>query len=227
MKARILRTAALAIVGTLAITGAASAQVTKSAAGYLFRMKFVKGAKYSFNMSVGNNAPGMPAATRNMNIPMSMSIVSAEGHSGTVRVDSTNPMSGKPSSTVIKMDDHGKPVGGNMPMQMNISQAMPDKPLKIGQSYSATNSMNSPLGGGQTTVITKVTFVGIRNEGGREVAVMNIASHASGGMTISSTGTQSIATSDGWPVSMKMVSQLSMGSRTTQPMSMVVTMKRQ
>ena len=227
------RLAAIGVIGfsVFALFGAgasAGAQITKQGDAYLFRMKFAKGHKLSYTVTSEAHLPNNPSAMKAV-VPMAMTVQDVKGNVATVQmVSGPMTLNGKPmgqqQTTVIKLDDRGKPIGGAVPGQQVATQ-LPEKPLKVGESYTSNNSVN--MMGQQFAVKSVNKFLGIKKVGSRTVAAIATTIAGSGAMKSSGNGTAYLDVADGQLVSMTMNQKLTItqGAQ-AQTINSVVTVTR-
>jgi hypothetical protein len=228
------RFVALGVAGAAAVSlcgpsQTAGAQITKQGDAYLFRMKFSKGQKMSYTITSSAKVPNNPAAIKAV-VPMSMTVQDVKGGIATIQLVTGpmtvngKPLGPQPQTTVIKLDDRGKPVGGAMPGQQ-VSTQLPEKPLKVGGTYTATNTVN--MMGQQFAVKSTNKFLGIKHVGSRNVAAIATTMTGSGAMKSSGTGVAYLDVKDGSLVSMKMNQKVTMtqGAQ-AQTINSVVTVTR-
>lgn len=224
----------------LLATANANAQVTKVGDGYLFRVKYAKGKTTHYQMTTKTTLPpgaAGPSSTKPMTMsmvaPLTMTVVSVQGNKATVKSDvgamtmNGQPMS-KPSSTEMTIDDRGqivgkvKGAGAGMGME-NLSGTLPDKPLKVGQSFTANRTMTQMNQNIQMKATS--TFVGIKNVGGKQLAEMALKISGTGSATMSGTGTSYYNLADGSLNNMSMITSMTMAiPGQPQKMNMKVSM---
>lgn len=190
----------LSLISALPTVG--RAQITRTGGGYLFRAKWVAGAKYGYVMDMA-----MPASQMTQNKPVSMKmsmnmvVKSVSGGVATVVVTSESPMvngksmgTQKPQPMTFKTDSRNRVVSGQG--GQNMSSPLPEKPIKVGETWSA----NVPMAGMGGTAKATYTFMGMTSVGGVQAARIksSIAGQASG------SGTMYIAAADGQLLSMNM-----------------------
>jgi hypothetical protein len=215
------RSAVCGVVGLVALglAGAgrgASAQITKQGNAYLFRMKFSKGEKMSYVINSSGSMPGAAAgqSAMKMTMPMVMTVKDVQGKIATVQME-MGPMmmngkaAGQQKQTMeVKLDDRGKPAGNSGSMQ-SVSTQLPEKPLKVGESYSTTNNVN--VMGQQFAVKATNKFVGTKRVGARNCAIISTSAAGSGAMKTAGTGTALLDMADGSLVSMTMNQKVTVG----------------
>lgn len=225
--------------GLIATTNA-GAQVTKVGDAYQFRMKYTKGQVTRYQMTTKTELPaGVGGAQQtkpmamNMVVPVTMTVVSVTGNKATIKQDmGAVTMNGqamsKPQTQQLTMDDRGQVVGkvsgagAGMGMEQ-MSGALPDKPLKVGQSYTTNKTVNQMTQNIQMKATS--TFVGIKNVGGKQVAEMAIKFTGTGTATMNGTGTSYYNVADGSLNSMSMTTNMSMTiPNQPQKMSMKLSM---
>ncbi len=219
--------AAIALVGSIPRAGA---QVTRMGDSYLFRMKYTKGQKMSYDVISSVQVPG-GSGTMKMDMPMTMNVKDVQGKTATVQLD-VGPMmmNGKPGnvkkqSMEIKLDDRGKTLSGGAPGMQGVSTQLPEKPLKVGETYASSNTVN--VMGQQLSVKSVNKFLGIRKVGSRTVAALGTTSTGSGAMKVSGTGTAYVDVADGSLVAMNMNQEMifTQGGK-SQTMKNLVTVTR-
>lgn len=162
------------IAATLAaMTCAASAQITKSGQGYLFRMQHKAGA--TFKYSVASTLTGSTASTAPMKftLPMTWKVLSVKN--GVATIDTTvGPVSMgsstmmQPTKNRIQLDARGRLVG-NAGTGQQVTPALPEKPIKVGQSWSASAPVDLPMQGDKKVNAT-YTFKGFKTVNGKQMA---------------------------------------------------------
>lgn len=173
-----IRTLGLGLGILAGIAGAApqaSAQVTRQGNGYIFRYAFTKGMTISYNIDIRTNAPGMPQPMA-MGMPVRMNVTDVKGEVATVRM-SIGPMTmngkaqgqGKAQTQTVQVNRRGQPVGGPAG---GFAGTFPQGPIRVGQSWNSALPM-SAAGMGNMTATYKL--VGIRNQGGRQVAEISVS----------------------------------------------------
>ena len=164
-----------AAVATAALS---SAQVTKNGNAYLFRMKYAPGMvlKYSVVSTIGGMSQnGQPMK---FTLPMLWKVVSVKN--GVSTVDTTvGPVSmggGQPmmqaSKNTIKIDSRGQLVGQPGRGQQ-VTPALPEKPIRVGQSWSASAPVDLPMQGDKKITAT-YTFKGIKVVEGKQMAELGV-----------------------------------------------------
>lgn len=211
MNLRFRTTGAVLLLG-MAI--GAQAQITSGAAGYTFRVKYTPGKTVSNQMTItsGINMGGAGAKPMNfvMDMPMKMKCTGQKGDVYTVQTTSgPMTMNGKPApgnakaqTMTMKVNSKGQIVEGGGGQEMNFANVkMPDKPIKVGQSWKGT--VNLPQG--QGTVDATYTFKAVKAVNGKQCAVIGVAMTLNGGMgKMSGTGSMNLLMADGLPLNMNM-----------------------
>ena len=209
----------------LLATANANAQVTKVGDGYLFRVKYAKGKTTHYQMTTKTTLPpgaAGPSSTKPMTMsmiaPISMTVVSVQGNKATIKSDiGAMTMNGqamsKPQTTEMTIDDRGQIVGkvqgaaAGMGME-NMSGTLPEKPLKVGQSFTANKTMAQLNQNIQMKATS--TFMGIKTVGGKQLAEMALKISGTGTATMSGTGTSYYNLADGSLNNMTMISSMTM-----------------
>ncbi len=184
------------VAAALALTAfSAQAQVTSSSKGYLLRMKYTKGAtiKYTISSMIGmGTKPNPPVIS-----PMIIKVLSTTKDSATLKM-TVGPITNnghvvKPAQTAeTKVDSMGRPSGG--PSSMMMGGAYPEKPIKVGQTWTSNVPM-AQIGGNATA---KFIFRGIKTVNGRRLALIGIGlSSAAAGVSVTGKGEMQALASDG------------------------------
>jgi hypothetical protein len=173
------------------------AQVTKQGNAYLFKMKFAKGQ--SINYKVKAETTGTMASVVGMDMGMLVKdvqngVASVEVSMGqmTMNGKAMGQGGGQGMKQLVKMDANGKAVGGNF---SGMSGNLPTKPVKIGDTWSASAPMAGPGMNGNMNATYK--FTGFKPIGGKNCAVISVTMT---GVT-SGSGTIFINSADGSMVS--------------------------
>lgn len=172
-----------------------SAQVTKSASGYLFRMKLRQGDSYSYTMNSVQQTS--PTQSLPINMAYTMKVLKVANGVADVQMTVTSPLSKTPQVNTIKMDSRGI-AGANPSMQsMNSATGMrlPEKALKVGGTWTETQSMGS--GTSVMKVSTVYTFAGVQTVDKVSCAVFDVKTNSTGPTTVSATGKVYVEMSNG------------------------------
>lgn len=163
------------VVATAALS---SAQVTKSGNAYLFRMKYAQGnvLKYSVLSTIGGMSQnGQPMK---FTLPMIWKVVSvAKGVStidttvGPVSMGGNQPMM-QATKNRIQLDNRGRLVGQPGTGQQ-VTPALPEKPIRVGQSWSSTAPINLPTQG-ESKISATYTFKGVKVVEGKPMAELAV-----------------------------------------------------
>jgi hypothetical protein len=207
-----IRSGALAaaglVIGTLACVPPASAQITRSGDKYLFRVKFAPGMHFDYEMVSATPQPVRPTDPKKISGPFSMSVLDVKGGIATVRVDAGpflldgKPIPGaKKNSMQVKMDTRGKMVQGEPGMQQLGGIQLPEKPLKIGESFETQNT--TQMGPNKLVVKSKCTFAGIKNISGHQAAELKVVVASTGLTPTKGNGSQFLDMADGQLLSAK------------------------
>jgi len=197
MYMKLIRLSALFVAGAVLVSGTTTqAQVSRSGGGYLFRMKFTKGQKMTYMMSMNTSASGM-AQPMKTSVPMTMTVMSVQGNVATMKMTMGAVMGQKPRDITVKMDNTGKLVSGNMQGLNGVSATYPKNPVAVGGSWKNTTAF--PLGpGGNLDSTTNYKFKSIKNVGGRQVAELYVTmTGKSQQFKMSGSGTMLILMADG------------------------------
>jgi hypothetical protein len=116
----------------------------------------------------------------------------------------------------MKMNSRGEVVGG-APGASTASIKLPEKPVPVGGTWTGTVPVGG-MGGGSINAVYK--FVGVKNIGGKQVAVINVTVNGMG----KGTGVTHLAMADGSLV--KSVTNLNITAGQGQSMKMIATVTR-
>lgn len=218
MNKAFIYTGALALaLGLGAAPQSLNAQVTKQGAGYMLSLKLTKGATYKYMLNAVidasaamGGAKGSNAGKQTMKSPISMKVVDVKNGISTVQVTQTPPTMGgaaaKPQTVTIKIDKTGKVTEGN---EAGVMVSLPTKPVKIGESWTATSNtrgMGFPM-----QVTTKHTLKAVRAVGGRQVAEVTVTTNAKGSsMSGNGKGSYTIDAKDGMILTYNLVQTMNM-----------------
>lgn len=175
-----------------ALAAFAPAQIVKKGNGYLFRMKFSKGAVIRY--TVKSTSPGLggpKSPPMKINFPMVWNVLNVQGGVATIKALVGPVMLGQQqvlaqSQTTVSIDGRGQSVG-NTSTGQQITPTLPLNPIRVGASWSATMPIQGAAGA-QSDLTATYKFVGIKNVGGKQVALLSIttkgASRGSGTMQL-------------------------------------------
>ena len=192
---------AILAIGTL--VAVSHGQVAKSGSGYLFRMKFAKGQKASYSMTMSGQMTGQKFS---MAMPMAMTVTGVSGGVGTMDYK-VGPMSmilnGKPvnqppqvRNVTIKQDARGNIIGGQGAQMGGMNSiGLPAKPIRIGNTWTAKTKTASATG--PMDVQATYKFIGIEQVGSRQAAKIGITMKGTGQANVTGTGTMWLAMADG------------------------------
>ncbi len=213
-----------AIVTCLA--AGASAQVSKSGPGYLFKMKYRVGTtKYGMNVNV-KNVPGATGGAMTISGPLMVKVESVKGTLANLAI-TTGPlaMNGKPmikaTTQKVQADEKGKQFGGTGSVQ-GLPSGLPQRPVKVGETWQAEVPITSGMMSGQKVSAT-YKFVGIKAVGAIQCAQLNMTMSGA----TSGTGTTYLNTADCQLVRMSMNMTMQMpGAAAGKPIVMAMTVAR-
>jgi hypothetical protein len=176
------------------VVASASAQVTPSRKGYVFRAKFVKGATAKYSVKTSGAMQGMKFV---MTLPMSEKVLSVTKGGGMIAFStgkSSLLLNGKPMSMPVPIDNqkrnvaldiHGNAINGES-LQTHIP--LPKNPILVGGTWTATSS--AAFGPGQQLDVTTVyKFVGFASIAGKKAVKLSMTQTGAGGATASGSGT--------------------------------------
>ena len=165
------------------IPAAASAQIKKVSGGaYLMRLKFTKGQ--TIHLELSESLSGLPPNVGGSTADGKMSVVMqskstvqsvTNGAATMIVVVGPTTINGKTQNTTsppksVTVDSMGHPVGATKGSSQGFGTRLPEKAVKVGDSWSAP----LPVGGatGSTGGSATYTFKGIKNVDGKQVAVI-------------------------------------------------------
>lgn len=211
------------------LSAQASAQITASGGGYLFRMKFKPGTTISYSMVAGGNAQGQAFS---MNTPMTTKVKSFSGGIGTLdykigpikmMVNGKSMGPGQTQNLTLKMDSRGNVVGGTGGNSPGGTIGLPAKPIKVGGTWSATTKTNTGMGMPMDVAAT-YRFIGFEKLGGINAAKIGISMKGKGSASVTGGGTMWLSVADGSMIKTMTSMKVSMGQQ-TMPMTMSITRK--
>ncbi len=180
----------------LVATSIASAQITKSGQAYLFRMKHQVGSTLKYSVVSKIDGMGSGGKGMGMTLPMVWKVVSVKN--GVATVDTTvGPVTAAGSVMMqatknrIQIDSKGKVIGTAGGGQQ-VTPALPDKPIRIGQSWSSTSPISLPTSG-QAKVTAKYLFKGFKMVDGKQMAELGVTTSGQA----AGNGTMLLMVSDG------------------------------
>lgn len=190
---------------------------------YSFKMKLTKGQKISYVSKTTIATGGM----KPIEMPLTMQCTDVKGDVYTVKYSVGAIMGQKPQDITMKINSKGEIVEGKgaaSQMTGMGATSLPKKPIKIGQSWTAT--VDSPSMGGTMKVTSTYTFKSVKNVGGRQVAEIGLKMTGSGanGMKVSGTGNLLLSMADASMAGMNLDMKTGVGGQSFD-MKMVVTRK--
>ncbi len=216
-------------LGLLAVFGAApsQAQVKKVGTKYQLRVKWVKGAKMSYNLAM--QQAGNKAAPTNTGLDYN--VTSVTGTSG--KVDVTVRQGGAaPQKESVTIDDRGRVVGSSTVAGFSNILEFPADAMAVGGTWTTKASMPG-VGGGTMNGTSKNTFKGIRTVSGKQYAhVFSDLKTTGGGLDGAGKTDTLIALTDGQVFRMTMNMKMSMkikdskGKTQNQSIDIVIKMTR-
>jgi hypothetical protein len=186
---------------TALIFATASAQVTPSGKGYLFRAKYTKGVTAKYSVKTAGEVQGMKFS---MTLPISEKVLAVSNGIGTIAFStgkSSVLLNGKPMSLpipidnqkqTVKLDPQGNAVGGeNVQTHINL----PKNPIPIGGTWTATSSA-AVAPGQQQSLKTIYKFVGFATIAGKKAAKLSMSQSGTGGVIANGSGTLWLSADD-------------------------------
>jgi hypothetical protein len=182
-------------IAVIAVASVGSSQVSRQGAGYLLRVKYVKGQTLKYmttNLINGNMNGGQPMK---INMPISISIkdvvkgiAKAKVVAGPVNMGTSAVMQAQTLDMELTTTNQARS-GKNSGI---AGAQLPLKPVKIGQTWTMLAPIPDTTGMSKNMKAT-YKFQGLKNVGGKSVAVL--AYTLTGG--VSGTGTLLLLASDG------------------------------
>ena len=165
------------VLALLVVASSGQAQVAKSGQGYLFRMKHKAGAtmKYGVTSTIsGMSASGQPVK---ISLPMNWKVLKVVN--GIATIDTVvgpvvmgGSTVGQATKNQIQIDSRGK-LTGQAGTGQQVTPTFPDKPVKVGQSWSAAAPIDLPMQGQQKVTAT-YTFKGLKTVAGKQMAELAV-----------------------------------------------------
>ena len=175
----------------------APAQITKTAKGYLMRVKYVPGTviRYDSSSSVANKQS--PLGSVSIGVPITYTVLGVAKGLATVRLNiGAGKISGNPSPVTepqrfeLKLDSQNRPTQATGPVPGSPG-ALPDHPIEPGSTWNAVAAFN--VGGSIQKLQGVYRFAGLKTEDGRLLAI--ITYQLSG--AVSGTGVMKLLAKDG------------------------------
>lgn len=172
---------------------------TQAPAAVTLRMSFTKGAKYEYTLKTLSRTAetALPA-----NTPIKVEVLDVVDGIATIAYTYGPTVVGvaKPEpakSGIGKIDRRGRIVEGNaIELQSVLPMELPEKPLKVGDTWEATEDMN--LFVGSTSVRTVYKLESIKVENGRTMATIRFTMQGRGSLDVRGAGSVRIRTRDGF-----------------------------
>lgn len=155
----------------------ATAQITKSGQGYLFRMSHKSGTTFRYSVASTLTSTNQSAAPMKFTLPMIWKVLGVKN--GVATIDTTvGPVTMgtstmmQPTKNRIQLDARGRLVGKAGTGQQ-VTPALPEKPIKVGQSWSASAPVDLPMQG-DNKVNATYTFKGFKTVNGKQMAELAV-----------------------------------------------------
>jgi len=213
----------LIIVGVTA-AALSSAQISRSGNSYLFRMNYAPGMvlKYDVLSTIGGMSQnGQPMK---FTLPMVWNVLSVKNGVSTIdTVVGPISMGGGKEPMVqatknrIQLDKRGRLVGQPGTGQQ-VTPALPEKPIRVGQSWSASAPINLPMQG-EKKISATYTFKGVKTVQGKPVAELAVKTSGQA----NGTGTMLLLVKDGSLFRSQLKMDLMMTSANGSPTTYKVT----
>jgi len=210
-----------------AAAAGASAQVTKSGGGYLFRTKLTAGTaqRYMMKMTdpVGGQGLAIQMPIRQTVKSVVRGIATVEASMGPVTMGG-KPMANSVSTATVKVDSTGKVTGSDGASSPAIQQ-FPTKAIKLNERWNASFAMGQ-LGTGAGSVSTTYRLVRITSYKGKPAAELSMSFNASGEVPMTGNGKAFISMADGSPLHTTMSMKISQGAGQRPAGSVRITIDR-
>lgn len=161
----------LTLVGPF-IPRTADAQISKQGNAYLLRIRYTKGQTINYTITTS----GGPA---NMRMQARMTVRDVRNGVATVESRITMPnMRGQggqvpePMTSTMQVNNRGQVVSGNAGMTAAASPTLPERPVRIGESW--TGNVGGGAAGNAGNLSARYTLVGVRRQGNREIAEISM-----------------------------------------------------
>lgn len=194
MRPRSLSFAAFVLL--LIAGGSANAQITKSGAGYLLRVKYTKGQVLKFStLSTMSGAQGPKSAPVSVSLPISLSVTDVKNGLATTKLV-VGPMRMGASeiqpaeSTTMTINTRNQPSSDDA--RSLLGGELPQAAVKIGQTWSTSAAIPDMTGASRAMKAT-YRFNGLKTVNGKSMAMIT---YALSGATTGS-GTLLLLASDG------------------------------
>ncbi|MCH7944761.1 MAG: hypothetical protein IIC73_01920 [Armatimonadetes bacterium] len=186
---------AVAVIAVLAMTVApciSPAQVRKTKDGYLLRMKWTKGASYSYDITITTEIAGQSLP---MNSTSSMKVLDVSGGVASVEVTAPNPMTNEPVTQTLQADSLGF-LGDDGAIGGMGWPKLPKRAIRPGDSWTTETSVD--VMGTALTTKTIYTFKGLERIDEVPCVVLTIKTTATTSMlNVTGAGTMYIETRTG------------------------------
>jgi len=219
---------ALAGLVCFLLAGSATTQIVKKGTGYTFRAKYVKGRQQLFEFNtivVPLGSKTSTAPKQNISMPLSI-LVTAVSKAGIATIrNEIGPikLDGKaiqPKTNVtVQVDSLNRLIGAGAKELPQFATPLPEKPIKIGASWTANIDASEAAG---ERVRVKATYTLLRVVGRIAYVRIKLASINAPGSTVRSTGVGQMVlrTADGSLETMEMMQTVELssgrgGARTT------------
>lgn len=164
------------ILATAALAALSPAQVTKSGAGYLLRVKYAPGQVIKLNSTNKMiNATTGKAVETSIMLPVVLRITDVKAGIATARMvvgpASYNGQPLIPAKTVVMNLNSRNQATGVQGGSSSVGATLPEKPIKVGQTWKALAPISTGTGGVQK-VEAVYKFVGVKTVDGQGVAVV-------------------------------------------------------
>lgn len=212
MKTPVLTLAVL----SLATVGAA--QITKSGAGYDFKVKYAPGATYNYNLATAIKMSGGPQGTppgQTVNMLLKQQVVSTKNGITTLRVTSSGGPGGAQPPQTVQVNNRGKIISGaGANSGFNFLSGFPARPVKVGERWTSQTSLPmGPMGAGKANVA--YIFRGLKNVNGKPAAQIDFTITMAGAAALRGSGTAFLNQADG-----QLINSAMKGAMTISPSAM-------
>lgn len=192
-------------LSALSLASLAPAQVTKQGSAYKFRMAWKPGDVYKYNIAINvQMANGKTVPTSG---DSTMRVISVKDGIATVEVESIDPNSKSPKKSTVKMDSLG-PVGETPGLGGISDQRLPDKPLKIGETWNSTRTVKQ--GNRAIELVSTYVLRAVKDFQGTKCAIFDVKA-VTKGVDSMSTGTLYLEVKSGQLFNLDMKTKITMG----------------
>ena len=198
------------------------AQVTQTGKAYKLRMAWKKGDVYKYRIELKIDMPNGKSMPTSGDV--TLKVIDVKAGVADVEIESTNMASKTPTKQKLKMDSLGQ-IGDLDGMSGISSQRLPEKSIKIGESWSMKRKVNQ--GGVEMDVLTIYTLKAVKAVNGIKCAVLEVKATTTKGFITDTGGTMLLEAKNGQMLSLDLLTKITMGTGAqAQSMKSTTTAKR-